>query len=362
MANVLKDKFPKNDSAMNINKLMEFCPRVKTLSLLKALKDATELDGPEVSQVLNFLSTKSSPENDLWCQPLIKTNKNEYAILVSALISPSIFRLVENWARELEIDLDKKGYTSEKTVVAELNNALKENHLIKNYDEVINKRIKINAGEEEFDLLTRIDDLVIIGECKSIVTTDSEISKYRTSEILQHASAQVIRKTKFLNDNLENIFDNLKWKYEHNKKYNIVQCIVNSGKVFVGHKFNDIPVVDEDILRSYFDSSMINLLSIPKKDGIKTIAYYELYNDLNEFKDNFSIYLSSPPQLSESRDSYEYYDWNFPFFNENSFKISKRYFVLKESEEHRRMNREHKFRVIKSADYDDEIANINFLS
>ncbi|HCE3212143.1 hypothetical protein HJ056_04490 [Vibrio parahaemolyticus] len=56
--------------------------------------------------------------------------------------------------------------------------------------------------EEEFDLLARIDDLVIIGEAKYIVTTDSEISKVRAPGILKHAGKQVTRKSAFLKANL----------------------------------------------------------------------------------------------------------------------------------------------------------------
>ncbi|MBF4232808.1 hypothetical protein EA002_24030, partial [Vibrio anguillarum] len=147
-----------------------------------------------------------------------------------ALGAPSVFRLVEKWADEFGIDLHEKGYTYEETIIEELNDALDSNEFIDDYDKGLSRRIKLGAGkEEEFDLLARIDDLIIVGEAKSIVTTDSEISKYRTSEILQHAGEQVIRKTVFLQDNIEEIFERLDWTYDKNKDYKFAQCILNSS-------------------------------------------------------------------------------------------------------------------------------------
>ncbi|MDP0971733.1 hypothetical protein Q6294_32860, partial [Klebsiella pneumoniae] len=81
----------------------------------------------------------------------------------------------------------EKGTTYETRIVDKINSALGTNAFITDYDKAVSKRIKIESIEEEIDLLARIDDLILIGEAKSIVTTDSEISKHRTSEVLQHA-------------------------------------------------------------------------------------------------------------------------------------------------------------------------------
>lgn len=358
MANALKDKFPENDSAFNVNKLNEFCPTVQIFSLTRALCDATKLDASKISKMLDFMTIKASPTSDLWCQPLIKTSRNEYALLVSALCSPSIFRIVERWADEFGVDLGEKGYTYEETVIEELNDALNTNPLVVDYDKGLNKRIKLDNGEEEFDLLARIDDMIIVGEAKSIVTTDSEISKSRTADILEHAGQQVTRKTKFLKDNLEEIFERLDWTYDKEKEYTFVQCILNSGQIFVGHKFDEVPVIDEKILRSYFSSDKMNLLTVASKTGNKTIAWYQLYSNLEELKANFLTYVSNPPQLSESEESFEYNNIGFPYMTSYSYKISKSYLVLKQSEPLATMDREHHFPVIKSADFEAEAAQV----
>lgn len=360
MSNTLINNFPQCDSAFNINKLLEFCPTVQALSLRLALRKATDIGADKISNILNFITATSLPTSDLWCQPLIKTSNNEYVILVSALASPVITRVAERWFVAFGIDLQEKGYIYENTVVALLNKQLEQNEFIDDYNEGVSKRIKLDSGEEEFDLLARIDDMIIIGECKSIIITDSEISKYRTAEILQHAGEQVNRKTTFIEDNLEQIFERLGWDFDASKEYTIAKCIVNSSQIFVGHKFNDIPVVDEIILKAYFESQNIRLMTIITDGGdLKDIAWYQLYTNLLELKANFLTYISFPPQLSECEGSFEYSEVKMPYISADSYKILQRRFLLKQAGVLDRMNREHKFPLIKSDDYEEEVAKID---
>lgn len=359
MAKVSEGNFPENDAAQNLNKLMEFCPRVQTFSLRIALNKATNINSDKILKILNFLTATSSQNSDLWCEPLIKTNENEYAILVSALASPSIMRLVEHWFTSFGIPLEDKGYIFENTVNELLNKQLKQNKLIIDYDAAISKRIKLATGEEEFDLLARIDNMIIIGESKSIVTTDSEISKYRTAKILSHAGKQVSRKTEFLKQNIESIFILLGWKYDRGKEYEIAQCIINSSQIFVGHSFNEIPVIDEKLLKYYFESPKIRIMSVPlKSGGNKDIAWYRLYENIQELKDNFPIYLSNLPQLNDCGDSFKYSDINLPYILDESFKITKKRLVLKSKTPMEIMKREHKFIVVKTDDFDKELSQI----
>lgn len=359
MANSFHDKFPEDDTALNLNRLMEFCPTVPSQSLCLALKKATNIDAGKVSKILNFLTATSLQTSDLWCEPLIKTSRNEYAILVSALASPSLNRLVEHWLPSFDISFEDKGYTYEKTVLNLLNEQLKKNPLINDFDEAVGKRIKLDTGEEEFDLLVRIEDLVIIGELKSIVATDSPISKYRTVQILSHAGNQVVRKTTFFKENIAQIFDRLGWRFDADKEYKFIQCIVNSNQILVGHKFSGAPVVDENILKSYFKSPKIKIMTVRSDSGeLKDVAWYELYSNIHELKDNLQTYLCNPPQLNEGMHSFEYGDIILPCLSEDSYKIKKRRLVVKQLNIPSLMDREHRFRVVKSDDYDKEVVKM----
>lgn len=359
MSGDLMDKFPEDDSAFSLNKLLEFCPTVQAFSLKLALTKATGLDSEKITNILDFITFKADKTSDLWCQPLVKKSNNEYAISVSALVSPVMTRLIEKWCVELGIDLGLKGYKYEQTVIDMLNEQLVQNEFIEDYDQAVGKRIKLPSGEEEFDLLARIDDLIIVGEFKATLTVDSEIMKQRTADTLEYAGIQVNRKTKFLQGNIELVFERLGWEFDSTKQYKFAQCIVNSAQMFIGYKFDGIPVVDEKILKAYFESKTMSLMSVPCEQGnMRNIAWYELYANLEELKNNLQTYLSSPPQLSEIGDSFEYSNVQLPPIHQGSFKILQRRFVLKDASPTYRMEQEHNFRVFKSADYEEQIAQI----
>lgn len=359
IANSETKKYPEDDSAFNVNKLREFCPTVQGSSLELALSEATDITVEKVRKILDFLTFSSSPTGDIWCQPLLKLKKNKYALLTSALNSPVLFRLFERWANLFNIDLSQKGVVYETKVVDELNVAIRNNNFITDYDSAISKRIKLKTDEEEIDLLARIDDLILIGEAKSIVTTDSEISKFRTSEILQHAGEQVVRKTAFLKENLKAVFERLNWSYDENKDYKFAGFIINSSRIFVGHAFNSVPVIDEKILQAYFTSNKIDLLTVSSQGKLKTIAWHCLYDNIHELKCNFTKYITTPPQLNSNIKDYEYNEIGFPYMKENSYKISKKYLVFKSGSLLAPIEKEGIFPVIKSSDYESEVENIN---
>ncbi|MBQ4840022.1 hypothetical protein [Pseudoalteromonas luteoviolacea] len=362
MANELIDNFPQDDSFDNLNKLLQFCPTVQVASLKMALSKATEISHDKISKILAFLTFTSDKSSDLWCQPLVKKSKSEFAISVSALVAPIMTRLIEKWSVKLGIDLSKKGYTYEQTVIEMLNSQLAQNDFIQDFDPATGKRIRLANGEEEFDLLARLDDMIIVGEFKATLTSDSEVMKSRISETLVYAGVQVKRKIKFFQNNIELVFDRLGWKYDPKKKYKFSSCIVNSSQIFVGYLFEGVPVVDEIILKAYFESSIMSVLAVQEKDGdLRDIAWYELYSDFEQLKLNFQKYLNNPPQLNENSNSFDYSNVYLPAIDKNSFKFMQRRLVLKETKPEDKINQEHNFKLCKSADFEKQIGDIGLL-
>jgi len=239
------------------------------------------------------------------------------------LVTPSITRVVEHWLVALNIDLQDKGPVYESTIVSLLNESVASNPYITDYDKGVSKRLKLKEGEEEIDLLIRIGNVILIGEVKSIVTTDSPISQYRTVNTLKKASLQVKRKLKFVIDNLESVFDILGWPYDKKKRYKFVKCIINSGRMYAGYCIDQVPVCDEKILGKYFSSNEIPLISTfdKKTVGERHLAWYRLYDNFEELQNNIERYLISPPQVNENVDNFEYKSLKVPYINEDSYKL-----------------------------------------
>jgi hypothetical protein len=360
---IFTNKYPHDDSVFNLKKLSEYCPKVNKVDLLYALKKSTGFKLDKIEKILNFIEYKALKKQDLWCHPIVSISTQQYALLTSALITPVILRVVEHWLVTLHIELQDKGLTYEKLIIDEVNSVIKKNPHIKDFNNAVSRRIKFKEAEEEIDLILRIGNVIIIGEAKSIVTTDSPISNYRTVETLRYATTQVKRKTEFVENNLEQVFEKLNWEYDPSKEYIFSKCILNSGRMYVGFDIDGIPVCDEKILLKYFSENEIPLASVFDEvtGEPKHLAWVELYNNFDELKNNLDLYLNNPPQIFENVEHFEYKTISLPYLNEGSYKLLFTRLVPKNLEVSDRINAVKFFPVKKIENYESEIEKIDFI-
>lgn len=217
--------------------------------------------------------------------------------------------------------------------------------------------------KEEIDLLLRIGNVILIGESKSIVTTDSPISNYRTVETLKFAANQVKRKTIFVKKHLPKIFEILNWKHNENEDYSFVNCIINSGRMYAGFEIDGIPVCDDKILHRYFSESEIPLLSYFDEinQDQKHVAWVRLYSNFEELKCNLAVYLTKPPQVFENKEHFEYKSIKLPYLNEDSYKIIFNRLVPRELSISDRVDIDIPFTIFKSDNYIEKTKNIGFI-
>lgn len=358
------DSFPIDDSFKNINKLLMFCPQINKIELTKGLANATDLSFNRVSKILNFIAFDNEPGKDLWCHPIIALNKSNYIILTSALSAPNIIRIVEHWLTQAKIDLGDKGETYEKTVLGQINSALSINTFlsdISDFDYAISKKFKVAGDEEQIDLILRIGNYILIGEAKSIVTSDSPISQYRTLSTLKKAASQIKRKSVFVQNNLKSILKSAGWNYQNDVDYIVISCIINSGRVYAGFKVDDVPVCDEKILSSYFTSNTIPLLSTIRSNKEFHLAWYTLYKNFEELKNNLYAYINNPPQIIGGINDFEYNVIKIPYLRENSFKLIYERFVFKDLPATKLLDKKGVFSIEVVDNIDQIIANPNIL-
>lgn len=322
LSHTCSENYPENDDFNNIKKLYEFCPKFKKTEFINGISIAAGYSFKKTKNILEFLEFDGTISRDLWCHPVISIGE-KYAILTSSLATPSIVRVVEHWLVELEIEMQEKGLQFEQTIINEINASVAQNQFIDDYNECASKRFKLRNGEEEIDLLLRIGNLIVLGEAKSIVTTDSPISQYRTVETLRKASHQAKRKSKFVLDNTEEIFDQLGWKYTAKEEYKVTCCILNSSRIFSGLTIDDVPVCDKGILTRYFSDNLFPIISRFNDDNTGEIhlAWYELYSNSDELIHNLEKYLRSPPQITEISDDFEYKSISIPCRDDESYKL-----------------------------------------
>ncbi|MFC6673245.1 hypothetical protein [Marinobacterium aestuariivivens] len=315
----LSESYPENNEVFTTNKLKSFCPSVNKVELRQGLKEATGYNFAKIIKILDFIEFDTKDKKDIWCHPILSISKTEYILLTSALITPVIERVVEHWMVSLYIDLQDKGEIYENTILQSINESIINNKLITDYETATNKTIKVKSGQEEIDCIARIGDLILVGEAKSIVTSDSPISKFRSKETLLKAFDQVERKAHFIKNNLCEVFSIMSWEYHNEREYKIISFVANSGRMFVGSHLGDVPVVDERILSLYLEDNICPLIS--GNQIYEHLVWLELYNNFDQLQQNLSKYLKNPPQIQTACMKTTYKTAPIPMLNENSVKL-----------------------------------------
>jgi hypothetical protein len=357
MAEISSDSFSHNDEVLHYSDLMAFNITVKQHELCRNVVKATGLDHPKASKIINFLTFKGGNDEDLWCHPLVKHSKQELVVLYSAISTPNFDRLIEHWLIKLKVDISDKGYLFEEKLIESVSKSLKKSTHLVSFETPVSKRIKLENDEEEIDFIMKVGRKVIVGEAKSIVTTDSPISKYRTLGVLKKASAQAKRKLKFVEDNVADVFSKLGWEF-NGEELDYIPLIFNSNKAMVGFQVDDVYVCDELIFSSYFNKNTVPLFS---DDTGRSIAWFKLYKDEKELVDNLEKYLANPPQVNMSSDNYRYNSMRLPIINDNSYKLTVTRLLPKNMTPDDYLKSNSDFELEQADDYDEKIVEMDVM-
>jgi hypothetical protein len=316
-----QSRYPADSSVYNHKKLSEFCSKSGKQELLLAIVKSSKIQYSKANLILNFIIFGNHCR-DLWSHPILEISHDKLIYLTSALSSPVLIRAVEHWLTELKVELTIKGTHYENISLKEINHKLIANTYLSNPIPAFSKRLRLLSGaEEEIDLILNLGHVILIGEAKSIVTTDSSISYYRTYDTLSGAADQAKRKSDFFLSNIKDIFAQLGWHYDSEIKYKVVPLVLNSNKIHSGFPINDVAVVDEQILARYFSSEKFPLISTRRKEEFHHIAWFKLYGNSEELQNNIASYLKRPPQLSEGRESLVYKTIPIPAITAKSSKF-----------------------------------------
>lgn len=344
-------------------KLLKFCPIIKKRKLIKSLCELTGYKFLKIEIILKFLEYKGNKNDDLWVNPIFAISKDEYILLTGAIDSPNLLRTVERWLVKLDIPLDKRGDYYETLIVKDFNKVIENNKKIKDFDKSVSKKIKLNNNtEEQIDFLCRIGNKILLAETKCIITSDSPQREFNTYKRLkEEASIQVNRKKEFILQDLEKIFEILKWDFNPNVEYEIITFIINSNRTLVGLSVNDIPIIDKEILLNYFRENKFPILSMEKNEQIIHIAYFILYNNLEEMYNNFTIYLKNPPPIILHKHSFERKSIQLPRLSEESPRIILSRLIPIKIHPREILEKEYPFKIEKEKEFDEYIDKVDFI-
>ncbi|MEF9678737.1 nuclease-related domain-containing protein [Pectobacterium aroidearum] len=291
--------------SMNINfhsssfKRVDFC---------QILSQATCIDYCKVSSIIDFLTFNEGKGKDLWAFPLIKIDNNCIAVIVPASIAPMPQRVGEFWIKSMGLNETSKGKKYETKIIELLKEHLNKNAILSNKVEVFGPIELIgDAGKEEIDLLIYIDNKIILIDIKCISSIDSPVSEWNSLCKIKHGASQVIRKAEFFNHNKKTILRDLKIDSIYDCE--VYPYVLVSNLSLNGVQIDSVPIIDADILISYFSSGKLDMLQLNGKSYVKI----NLYNDLHEAALNFDRYFKNPFQTNFSFDLYKSKNINYDF-------------------------------------------------
>lgn len=209
-------------------------------------------------------------------------------------------------------------------------------------------------------MLFRLGNIVIIGEAKSIVATDSPISCFRSYKTLEKATEQVKRKSNFIKENINEICNRLGWPLS-DTEYSFVPIVLTSNNFYVGFSINDVPIVDNKIFTKYFDDNEVPIISVLDGNNYKNLAWYIIYKSQEEAEKNIKKYLFNPPQIVDTAESLKQSTIRVPYIKEESNKILITRLIAKDFKIEDKLKEEHIFPLEKSDEL-DELLKGNFFT
>lgn len=321
----LNEQFPEDTNTVGENeKLLEYAPKLDFKQLKRNIIKNLKLSSEKFEDSFKILSFSKSKGKDIWISPVLNFGAS-FCLINHPIMYPNIDRWIEKVLLSKDIDISSKGLGYEKFLGNKLRLIISENKFInKDFDVIFSKRIRVDNREEEFDLILRIGNLIVIGEVKNNQFPEDLILLDRNFSYLEKGSEQVKRKRRFIEDNMEYIFRCLGWDLNTNN-YFFKEIIIVNNYIGVGYSLYGVPIVDSHVLFGYFYSGCNPIISEYNHE-LKIMqhnAYLELYNDRDSLIKNFGIYVDDPPAVFNTKHNKVYSDnWGVLSLNKYNVRVS----------------------------------------
>jgi hypothetical protein len=197
----LRHLFRNLDDDEMINHDIENTPYIIAANSLKEyLSQRTTYNRTQINQFLELLSNKENKPINFWHYPLLK-NKSDYLFPLLAICAPISLVLYDTWLEDSGFSLDRKGIYFERYIKDELRTVLNEKKY-KYYIPSKNDFVIKNQEHEEIDLIINLKSICIIAEIKCIKLPFNARDEHNAIKRITAGAKQVIRKTKFIIENL----------------------------------------------------------------------------------------------------------------------------------------------------------------
>ena len=299
MMREIKNQIPELDKILHSQDLLQYSPVFSQNNLVNLMSRTLRLTSEQAVKIIELLTFKGESRDDLWYRPLIKVSEEKLTMIFASLESQNLIRCVEKW---LEEGLSKKGKLPDrlgKSFEQFVRDEIRECNRLTNV-----KVFKTSFGftdknnkKGDIDFIFKIGSKLIIGEVKRSNYPSNPIEFHNYYRDLEKASNQLNRIIKdYINPNLEKFLKKTGFSNLSVEQIRIVPVIISSLPFATGRKFQNIPVVDLEILKRYVNEGKTSDFTVTGESK-KLIQEISFYSSEEEAEKLIEQYLAEPPQL-----------------------------------------------------------------
>lgn len=303
LSEVLMTTFPtiEDSGVYSIEKLLRYAPAIRKKDLVGLVVQWCNVEEDVAQHIVKFFSYGPHRKGELWGHPLVEISDTEVVPLIAPIRYSNIERTFEQWMRDSGFRLTDKGPLFEAYIRKELIESLNRSELLKDAAVHPSKLILRDGNvEEEIDIVMRVGKTILIGEAKCFLFPSEPIEVARYFDALANAATQVKRKVDFARCNLPRLTDQLGISGSTYEDLAVEPFVVLNQPFGTGFPQGDVPIVDELILKRFFEGKW-DRLGIYDKGSLETHSALSLYNNEEEAASKISTYLRYPPQLRHYR-------------------------------------------------------------
>jgi hypothetical protein len=248
--------------------------------------------GVSASAAQAFLTTATFQRSsrDLYDAPLILCADGDFLLFGWTMLHMDLPKVVLSSMSRQEKGIDDKGSGFEKRIIELL--------ATQGFDA---KNIKVQRGPDratyDYDVVFSWDDYVFLFECKNrSLPGDSPIAVY----YFNHSIGSHVKQVQRLRKGLEEHSDILSERYPAAVGKKQVFCVVH-GLPFARYPIDDICFSDESLIRRFFESPSLGIISAPLKKNAEMaptkLELAKLWAGTKPTAKEFARYLADPPQI-----------------------------------------------------------------
>lgn len=307
LAESMMQKIPgvKDSGVYTSEKLLKYAPTIHKEVLIGLVRKWCRFSASDAERIVEFFSYARGSKLELWGHPLVKVDDNQFAITFAPILYGNLERTFELWMKDGGLKLSEKGPLFESYIRENLIRSLSKSSGLRNarvYPTSVVLRDDLNT--EQIDLVIRIGATVLIGEAKCLLFPSDPIEFSRYSEVLQDAAAQVLRKANFAERNKKILAERLELPSDIRiDELVIMPFVLVNQPSGAGCPVEGVPVVDEWILKRFFDGKWYRLVQINEVNEYEAESTFLLFDNDDDAAKRVISYLQDPPQLKHYREN-----------------------------------------------------------